>query len=140
VNDRAPSARFSWSLSERRADALADHRKNYTGELLVAATQQRLNRGNRIIAMVKVSGRPDHKKRRRVGRPPGGAHPGEKVMDYPQVSLRIPPMLKSQLYALSIIRSKPQWRILIDAIECVMRELPESEKRMVDEIAKGCGR
>src|ERR1700676_3519378 len=101
---------------------------------------------SRAIASVKRlnrMGRGDQKERRRegqqrrrAGRPPGGAHPGEKVKDYPQVSLRIPPTLKSQLYALSIVRSKPQWRILIDAIECVMGELSESEKRMVDEIAK----
>jgi hypothetical protein len=74
--------------------------------------------------------------RRRAGRPPSGANPGERVKDYPQVSLRIPPILKSQLYALSIVRSKPQWRILIDAIECLMSELSESERRTVREIAK----
>jgi predicted DNA-binding protein len=79
-------------------------------------------------------------KRRRAGRPPAGAHPGEKVSDYPQVSLRIPPTLKSQLYALSILRSKPQWRILIEALECVMRELPESDKRMVRDIATRTGK
>jgi predicted DNA-binding protein len=78
--------------------------------------------------------------RRRAGRPPSGANPGERVKDYPQVSLRIPPTLKSQLHALSIVRSKPQWRIVIDAIECLMRELPESDRRMVREIAKRSGR
>jgi len=81
-------------------------------------------------------GRGDQKHRRRSGRPPSGALPGEKVKDYPQVSLRIPPTLKSQLYALGILRSKPQWRILIDAIECLMRELSEPERRMVHEIAR----
>src|SRR6266700_2475708 len=81
-------------------------------------------------------GRGDENKRRRSGRPPAGARPGEKVKDYPQVSLRIPPALKSELYALSILRSKPQWRILIDAIECLMRDLSESEERMVHEIAR----
>jgi hypothetical protein len=79
-------------------------------------------------------------KRRRAGRPPAGARPGERVKDYPQVSLRIPPALKSQLHALGILRSKPQWRILIDAIDCLMRELPESERRMVRKIAKRSGR
>jgi hypothetical protein len=83
----------------------------------------------------------DHKQwRRGVGRPPGGAHPGEKVKDYPQVTLRIPPIVKSQLYALSILRAKPQWRILIDALECVMRELPDSEKQKVHAIAKASAR
>jgi hypothetical protein len=84
--------------------------------------------------------RREEKPSRRAGRPPGGAHPGEKVKDYPQVSLRIPPVLKSQLYALSILRAKPQWRVLIDALECLMRELPDSEKRKVHEIAKSWGR
>ena len=78
--------------------------------------------------------------RRRAGRPPGGARPGEKVKDYPQVSLRIPPILKSQLYALSILRAKPQWRVLIDAVECLMRELPDAERRRVQEIAKSSRR
>jgi predicted DNA-binding protein len=85
-------------------------------------------------------GRGDKKQGRRSGRPPAGARPGEKVKDYPQVSLRIPPSLKSQLYALSILRSKPQWRVMIDAIECLMRELPDSERRMVHEIARRSGR
>jgi hypothetical protein len=75
-------------------------------------------------------------KRRLAGRPPGGARPGEKVKDYPQVSLRIPPAQKSQLYALSILRSKPQWRVLVDALDCLMRELPDPERREVQKLAK----
>jgi predicted DNA-binding protein len=78
----------------------------------------------------------EHPKRRRVGRPPAGAEPGEKVKDYPQVSLRIPPALKSQLLSLSIMQSKPQWRILVDAIECLIRDLSQSERRRLREIAK----
>jgi hypothetical protein len=78
--------------------------------------------------------------RRRSGRPPAGAHPGEKVKDYPQVSLRIPPDLKSQLYALSILRAKPQWRVLIEALECLVRDLSESDRRRMFEIAKRAGR
>jgi hypothetical protein len=81
-----------------------------------------------------------HQPQRRAGRPPSGANPGERVKDYPQVSLRIPPVLKSQLYALSVVRSKPQWRILIDAIECLMHQLSESERRLVRDIAKRSGR
>ena len=88
-----------------------------------------------VVGLIPVARR-DQKSSRRAGRPPGGALPGEKVKDYPQVSLRIPPILKSQLYALSILRAKPQWRVLIDALECLMRELSDSEKRKVHEIAK----
>jgi hypothetical protein len=48
--------------------------------------------------------------------------------------------LKSQLYALSILHAKPQWRVLIDALECLMRELPPVERRRVQEIAKSSRR
>jgi hypothetical protein len=84
--------------------------------------------------------RRDRGQDRPSGRPPAGAHPGEKVKDYPQVSLRIPPDLKSQLYALGILNGKPQWRILIDAIECLVRALPESDQRRMLEITKRAGR
>jgi hypothetical protein len=67
---------------------------------------------------------------------PGGDRPGERVKDYPQVSLRIPPPLKSQLYALSVLREKPQWRILIEAIACLMRDLSEADRRRVHDIAR----
>ena len=84
--------------------------------------------------------RRDRGEGRRSGRPPAGAHPGERLKDYPQVSLRIPPDLKSQLYALSILRDKPQWRVLIDAIECLVRALPEHDRRRMHEIAKQADR
>ena len=75
------------------------------------------------------------KERRRIGRPPAGARVGEKVKDYPQLSIRLPGDVKARLQALSLIASKPQWRIITDAIECYFRERPESERRMVDELA-----
>ena len=84
--------------------------------------------------------RRDHDKRRRSGRPPAGTLPGERVKDYPQVSLRIPPALKAQLSALAILRAKPQWRILIDAIDCLMRDLSDSERRTLQEIANRSAR
>ena len=75
------------------------------------------------------------KERRRIGRPPAGARDGEKVKDYPQLSIRLPGDVKAKLQALSLIASKPQWRIITDAIECYLRERPEPERRMVDELA-----
>jgi hypothetical protein len=74
------------------------------------------------------------KERRRIGRPPAGARVGEKVKDYPQLSIRLPNEVKAKLQALSVIESKPQWRIISDAIECYARERPEAERRMVDEL------
>ena len=57
----------------------------------------------------------------RIGRPPAGAHEGEKVNDYPQLSL---------------IASRPQWRLISDAIECCLRERPDGERRMVEELVR----
>src|SRR5262249_15419636 len=72
---------------------------------------------------------------RRIGRPPAGARAGEKVKDYPQLSIRLPAEVKARLQALSLIHARPQWRILTDAIDCYIRERPESERRIVREIA-----
>jgi predicted transcriptional regulator len=72
---------------------------------------------------------------RRIGRPPAGARDGEKVKDYPQLSVRLPDEVKAKLQALSVLAARPQWRIITDAIECYLRERPEAERRMVDELA-----
>ena len=50
------------------------------------------------------------KPRRRIGRPPAGARAGEKVKDYPQLSIRLPGEVKAKLQALSLISARPQWR------------------------------
>ena len=73
--------------------------------------------------------------KRRIGRPPAGAKAGEKVKDYPQLSIRLPTDVKAKLQALSLIAARPQWRIITDAIDCYLRERSEPERRMVDEIA-----
>jgi hypothetical protein len=33
-----------------------------------------------------------------------------------------------------VIAARPQWRIITDAIECFLRDRPEPEQRMVDEL------
>ena len=75
------------------------------------------------------------KAHRRVGRPPAGARDGEKVKDYPQLSIRLPADVKAKLKALSLIESRPQWRVITDAIECYARERPEAERRLISELA-----
>ena len=74
------------------------------------------------------------KQRRRIGRPPAGAREGEKVKDYPQLSIRLPNEVKAKLQALSLIASRPQWRIITDAIDCYVRLRTDAERRMVDEL------
>ena len=36
---------------------------------------------------------------------------------------------------MSLLAARPQWRIITDAIDCYMRERPEAERRMIDELA-----
>ena len=73
--------------------------------------------------------------RRRIGRPPAGAREGEKVKDYPQLSIRLPGEVKATLQALSLISARPQWRLISDAIECYVKHRPEPERRKVEELA-----
>jgi predicted DNA-binding protein len=71
---------------------------------------------------------------RRVGRPPAGARAGEKVKDYPQVSVRLPSDVKAKLDALSLVSARPQWRLITEAIECYLRERSEAEQQMVADL------
>ena len=73
---------------------------------------------------------------RRIGRPPAGARAGEKVKDYPQLSIRLPGDIKAKLQALSVVSARPQWRIITDAIDCYLRERPEAERRIVDDLIR----
>jgi len=75
------------------------------------------------------------KERRRVGRPPAGAREGEKVKDYPQLSIRLPGDVKAKLHALSLVASRPQWRIITEAIDCYLAGRSEAERKMVHDLA-----
>jgi hypothetical protein len=74
--------------------------------------------------------------RRRGGRPPAGFRPGEKVGEYPQLSVRIPPTTKSTLSALSLMQAKPQWRVVLESIDCLVGSLTKSDQRMLKELIK----
>jgi len=58
------------------------------------------------------------KESRRIGRPPAGARAGERVKDYPQLSIRLPAEVKARLQALRVISGRPQWRLITDSIDC----------------------
>jgi predicted DNA-binding protein len=79
------------------------------------------------------------KEKRRIGRPPAGAREGEKVKDYPQLSIRLPADVKAKLRALSVISSRPQWRLISDAIECYLRDRTDAERQMVEELVGRSG-
>src|SRR5262249_55064988 len=69
---------------------------------------------------------------KRIGRPPAGARAGEKVKDYPQLSIRLPDEVKAKLQALSLVAARPQWRVITEAIEGYLGQRTEAEKKMID--------
>ena len=76
------------------------------------------------------------KDRRRVGRPPAGAREGEKVKDYPQLSIRVPIEFKARLNAISAVTGLAQWRVIMEAINCFNDDLPKSERDLVDGLSE----
>src|SRR5262249_865081 len=75
------------------------------------------------------------KPRRRIGRPPAGARAGERVKDYPQLSVRLPDEARARLQALSLVSSRPQWAVITEATGCYVRGRPDAERRKVAQIA-----
>lgn len=65
---------------------------------------------------------------RKAGRPPGGID-GQRVRDYPQVSIRVPPKLYSQLAALTRTTGLSRLEIFIRAIECYESSLRSHRRR-----------
>lgn len=74
--------------------------------------------------------------RRRAGRPPAGAKEGEKVRDYPQLSIRVPLEMKVRLSALSAVTGLAQWRVIVEAINCFVHDLPPGDRALVDGISE----
>jgi len=52
-----------------------------------------------------------------MGRPPTGVAPGERLIDYQQLTVRLPPDTLAKLRQLSEDLERPQWRIMTEAIE-----------------------
>jgi hypothetical protein len=76
------------------------------------------------------------KERRRAGRPPAGAKEGEKVKDYPQLSIRVPIEFKARLNALSAVTGLAQWRVIVEAINCFFMDLPPTDRELVDGLSE----
>jgi hypothetical protein len=65
---------------------------------------------------------------RKAGRPPGGVD-GQRVRDYPQVSIRVPPKLYAQLASLSRSTGMSRLEIFMSAIDCFEGHLRAHRKR-----------
>jgi predicted DNA-binding protein len=74
--------------------------------------------------------------RRRAGRPPAGAKSGEKVKDYPQLSIRVPTEMKARLNALSAVTGLSQWRVVVEAIDCFLNGLPPTDQELVNGLSQ----
>ena len=71
----------------------------------------------------------------RVGRPPAGDR-GERVKDYPQVSFRLPKPTRDKLVALSLVTKQPQWRLIVESVDCYLRELSRNERAQVGRMTR----
>jgi predicted DNA-binding protein len=78
----------------------------------------------------------NHSTRRRAGRPPAGAREGEKVKDYPQLSIRVPLELKARLNAMSMVTGVAQWRVIVQAINCLFQDMPPTDRDLVDGLSE----
>lgn len=83
-----------------------------------------------------MSAKHTNQHRRRVGRPPAGAREGEKVKDYPQLSIRVPIEMKARLNALSAVTGLAQWRVIVEAIDCFLHDLPPTDRELVDGLSE----
>jgi CheY-like chemotaxis protein/predicted transcriptional regulator len=71
----------------------------------------------------------DRKKR---GRPPGGDNPGERVVDYPQLSVRVPRATLRKLRAAATVQRRSHAKVLSDAIDRYLDALQPDQKTLVE--------
>jgi hypothetical protein len=71
---------------------------------------------------------------KKAGRPPGGVG-GQRVRDYPQVSIRVPPKVYAQLAALSQSTGLSRLEIFSRALECYASQLRSQRRRQRRRIA-----
>jgi hypothetical protein len=77
---------------------------------------------------------PTHNGKR--GRPRGGVRRGERLRDYPSLSVRVPPYTRAMLKVLSARRGVPTWLMLRHLVICYVRRLPARERRRIVQRSK----
>ena len=73
---------------------------------------------------------------RKRGRPRGGVRPGERLRDYPVLTVRVPPDTRAMFAALCTRRRVPRWLMLRHLIVCYVRNLPVNERRRIVQRSK----
>ncbi|HWF87060.1 MAG TPA: hypothetical protein VG222_19520, partial [Vicinamibacterales bacterium] len=51
---------------------------------------------------------------------------------YPQLSVRVPAEMKARLNALSAVTGLAQWRVIVEAINCFLSDLPATDRALVN--------
>ncbi|HET7619890.1 MAG TPA: hypothetical protein VFK20_15390 [Vicinamibacterales bacterium] len=74
-------------------------------------------------------------RRARPGRPPSGPG-GQKVSQYPQLTVRLPAETKAKLNTLSLLTGHPIWKLLDQAVEAYVQNMPEPERSRLGAIAE----
>ena len=75
-------------------------------------------------------------KRQRPGRPRGGVRPGERIRDYPTLTVRVPPETRAVLRALCSSEELPAWQMIRHLVVCFVRDLPARRRRAILRDAK----
>ena len=73
--------------------------------------------------------------KRPPGRPPKGPQ-GQKVSEFPVISLRVPPERRALIEALAFVKNAAVSELLDQAVEVYLRSLTATERRLAQDLAK----
>lgn len=68
------------------------------------------------------------------GRPPSGPA-GERVSQFPSLTVRIPPATRQQLHGLSVLKRVPVWQLVDQAVTALIATLPAEERKLLTQFA-----
>ena len=71
-------------------------------------------------------------KRKKRGRPPSGDQPGERVVDYPQLSVRVPRATLRKLRAAATVERLSHSKVLANAVDRYVDAMPADQRRLVE--------
>ena len=77
--------------------------------------------------------------KRKRGRPPAGAR-GEKVSEYPQMTVRLPAETRAKLDTLSLLLAAPIWRVIDQAINVYVTHLPKEDQEILGPLVERLAR
>jgi hypothetical protein len=69
-----------------------------------------------------------------AGRPPEGDH-GTRVADYVRLAVRLPPTTTARLKAWADVTGQPQWKLIAQAVEAAVAQLPPEDAGDVKRLA-----